>query len=104
MREGRRYAVTYADDIFSTLIPNHQNARLMGDWLQNDAFVLAQDQNYDAALESCQALLNAGHVYKDETFLITLLKSASPCRTYAVNGTIESASWPKGSRAMRRCA
>jgi hypothetical protein len=68
-----RFAVTHSDDFISTLLPNHQNARLMADWLPSDAFVLAQEQRFDEALESCQATLNAGRVFKDETFLIALL-------------------------------
>jgi hypothetical protein len=68
-----RFGVTYTDDFIGTLLPNHQNARLMADWLDHDAMVLAQEQRYDEALESCQALLNASRVFKDDTFLISLL-------------------------------
>jgi hypothetical protein len=68
-----RFPITYSDDFIATLIPDHQNARLMADWLPHDAFELAQDQDCDGALESCQALLNAGGVFKHETFLISLL-------------------------------
>jgi hypothetical protein len=68
-----RIPVTYSDDWISTLLPEHQEARTFADWLQHDAFDLAEDGKYDEALESCQALLSASGVFKEETFLISLL-------------------------------
>ena len=96
-----RFAVVYSDDFISTLIPNHQHARLMADWLQNDAWVLAQEQRCDEALESCQALLNASRVFKDDTFLISLLIRIA-MQAIAVN-TIERvvAQGEPGDEALR---
>jgi hypothetical protein len=68
-----RIAVTFQDDFISTLLPDHQNARTLADWLQHDAMLRAQDEEIDQALESCQALLNASRVFHDDPFLIAHL-------------------------------
>ncbi len=72
MPEGR-YPLTYTDDWISTLLPRHQETRQIAEWLQHDAWLLAQEGDCDAAIESCQAIINAGRSMKDDPFLITCL-------------------------------
>src|SRR5207302_626961 len=43
------------------------------EWLQHDAMLLAQDEEYDQAVESCQAILNAGRAFDGDPFLIAHL-------------------------------
>jgi hypothetical protein len=68
-----RFPVTYSDDYNSTLIPNHQDTRLVGNVLRYDAFLLAHDGKCDEAVESCHAILNAGRAMEDGPLLISLL-------------------------------
>jgi hypothetical protein len=68
-----RIPIVFSDDAISTLIPHHQDTREIGDWLQHDAMLLAQDEEYDKAVESCQAILNAGRALDGDPFLIALL-------------------------------
>lgn len=72
MPEGR-FPIKYSDDWISTLIPHHQETREVVSWLQHDAWLLAQEGDCDAAIESCQAILNASRSVKDDPFLITCL-------------------------------
>jgi hypothetical protein len=68
-----RFPITYSDDFIATLIPDHQNSRQVAEWLQHDAFLLAQDEKYDQAVESCQAIWNASRTMDGDLFLISLL-------------------------------
>jgi hypothetical protein len=68
-----RFPVKYSDDFIGTLIPNHQDARDLADWLQHDAYDLAHQGKYNEAVESCQACLNAGRSFSDDLFLISHL-------------------------------
>jgi len=68
-----RYTVVYSDDYFSTIIGDHQNTRALADWLQHDAWLLAQEQQCDAAVESCQAMLNASRTMSGELTMIAHL-------------------------------
>lgn len=72
MRRGR-FPVQYADDFIGTLIPEHQNARSVAEWLQHDAWLLAHEGKVDEAVESCQALLNIGRAFDGDPFLISHL-------------------------------
>ena len=72
-----RFPVTYADDFMSTLIPEHQKARQLGDWLSHEAMLLAHDDRGDEAIEVCQTLVNVGRALKDDPFLISLLIRAA---------------------------
>src|SRR5262249_29998023 len=65
-----RFPVTYTDDWIGTLVPEHQGARQIADWLQHDAMLLAEDEQYDEAVESCQAVVVAGRVFEGDPFLI----------------------------------
>jgi hypothetical protein len=70
---GGRFAITYSPDFISTLMPNQQNARQSMDLLQHDAVFRAQNGDADGAMESCQALVNAGRALGDEPLLISYL-------------------------------
>ena len=83
MPDGR-YPITYTDDSIGTLLPNHQDVRAIADWLQHDAWLFAQEGDYDAAVESCQAIVNGGRSMKDDPFLITCLIRIA-LQTIAVN-------------------
>jgi uncharacterized coiled-coil protein SlyX len=72
MPEGR-FPLTYSDGWIATLIPHHHGAREIADWLKHDAWLLAHEGECDAAIESCQAIINAGRSTKDDPFLITCL-------------------------------
>jgi hypothetical protein len=64
-----RFPITYSDDFIGTLLPDHQNSRHVVEWLQNDALLLAQDENCGQAVESCQAMLNAGRTMDGDPLL-----------------------------------
>jgi hypothetical protein len=68
-----RFKITYSPDFISTLIPDHQSSREIADWLMHDAYLLAQEDQPDLALESCMATFNAGRTMGDELFLISHL-------------------------------
>jgi hypothetical protein len=68
-----RFPLTFSDDWISTTIGNHQNTREIVGWLQHDAWLLAQEGDCDAAIESCQAIINTSRSVKDDPFLITCL-------------------------------
>jgi hypothetical protein len=68
-----RYPLTYSADIFSTLINDQQDARVIGDWLQHDAYLRAQAGDVDGAFESCAARLNAARSVGDEPIVLTYL-------------------------------
>jgi hypothetical protein len=68
-----RYPVVYSDDGFATSIQHHQDTRVFASLLQNDAFLLAQDGEYDRAIESCQGILHASRAVETDVFLVTML-------------------------------
>ena len=68
-----RFPIKYTDDYFGTLMNEQQSARRLTDWLMHDAYLLAQEGEYDRAVESCQALLNTGRSIGDEPMLISHL-------------------------------
>ena len=68
-----RFPVVYTDDFIGTLLPEHQNARTIAEWLQHDAMLLAHDEEYDKAVESCLALLTASRAFDGDPFLISHL-------------------------------
>jgi hypothetical protein len=72
-----RFPLAYTDDFISTLLPNQQEARTPADWLAHDAMLLAHDEKYDEAVESCRAILNAGRAIGDEPILISFLIRAA---------------------------
>ncbi len=83
MPQGR-FPLTFSDDYISTLIPDHQSARNLGDWLVHDAYLLAHEQKFDEAVQSCRASLNAGRVMKDDLFVIAhLIRVAIQAKTIA---------------------
>ncbi len=65
-----RFPIKYSDDGISTLLPNHQDARTVADWLKHDAYALAQDEKYEDAADSCRAILNAGRSMEGDLTLI----------------------------------
>jgi hypothetical protein len=68
-----RFPITYGDDFIGTLLPDHQRSREVAEWLQHDAFLLAQDEKCDRAVESCQAIFNAGRAMDGELLVISHL-------------------------------
>jgi hypothetical protein len=70
---GGRFPLTYNDDWISTLIPHHHDARVIAEWMEHDAWLLAQEGDIDGAIESCQAIINGGRSMKDDAMLITCL-------------------------------
>jgi hypothetical protein len=68
-----RSPLQYAPNVLATLVPHDEEARLVANFLQADAFLRAQDNDPDGALDSCRALLCAGRALGDEPFLITTL-------------------------------
>lgn len=65
-----RFPIKYADDGISTLLPMHQEARTLANWLKHDAYLLAQEEKCDEAALSCLASLNAGEAFEGELFFI----------------------------------
>jgi hypothetical protein len=43
-----RYTIIYTDDVISTLIADHQESRMVVEWLQNDAMMLAHDKESES--------------------------------------------------------
>jgi hypothetical protein len=72
-----RYPLVYASDIYSTLIPDQADSRIVGDWLQHDAYARAQAGDIDGALESCAARLNVARSLGDEPVVITFLQRSA---------------------------
>ena len=68
-----RFPITYSDDFIGTLLPDHQRSRNVVEWLRHDAYLLAQDKKCDQAVESCQAILNAGRAMDGELLAISHL-------------------------------
>jgi hypothetical protein len=79
-----RMPITFSDDFIGTLIPNHQDARDIADWLRHDAYELAERGRIDAALESCRATLNTARVFNDDLFLIAHLIRVAAQRETAI--------------------
>ncbi|MBI3823305.1 MAG: hypothetical protein HY289_11600 [Planctomycetes bacterium] len=61
------------DDEGVMLVPGIEGTLRLRDWLPHDAYALAQDGELDRAVESCQALLNAGRSFSDDLTLTTHL-------------------------------
>ena len=72
MPQGR-FQITFSDDWITTTIQHQQDTREIADWLKHDAMLLAQEGDCDAAIESCQAIINTSRSLKDDPFLITCL-------------------------------
>lgn len=73
MPDGR-YAVSWASDFVSTLLPHVDMAsNHVACLLQDDAFLRAQEGDMRGALESTQAMLNTARSLGDEPVLITML-------------------------------
>jgi hypothetical protein len=70
---GGRFPIKYRPDFISTLLPDQQEARQSMELLKHDVMFRAQNGDADGALESCQALLNAGRALGDEPLLISYL-------------------------------
>ncbi|MBI3823304.1 MAG: hypothetical protein HY289_11595 [Planctomycetes bacterium] len=68
-----RFPITLADNFICTLIPDHQEARRVMDWLQHDAMLLAEEGETDKAIDSCRAILTAGRSFQDDPFLMAVL-------------------------------
>lgn len=68
-----RYAIKYADDYLSTLLPQIQQARELSNFLALDALSQSIDGNIEGALRSCQAAINAGRSIGDEPAFVCAL-------------------------------
>jgi hypothetical protein len=68
-----RLALTPTTDHYTTLIPDHQDMRLVFELLRHDAMFRAHQGDPDGALESCMALRNAVRVFDGDPFIISFL-------------------------------
>ena len=68
-----RLPVKISPIFISTLLPDHQKPRDMSDWLKHDAWLLAHEEKYNDAVESCRACLCTGRTFGDEPFVISHL-------------------------------
>lgn len=68
-----RFKLAISEDFFSTLMPDHQDVRILAEWLTHDARLLAQDDEMDKALRSCESCLALGCTFRDDPFLIGFL-------------------------------
>ncbi len=73
MPEGS-FPLKIAPDAVSTLVPHIQELISHVNWLRHDAMLRASDESVDAALESCQAQLNAIWAHADQGFPIAMLQ------------------------------
>src|ERR1019366_4229931 len=60
-----RFPITYRD-AFNVFNDSGAKGIALYDWLEHDAYCLAHDGQYDAAVESCQAIVNIGRSFGDE--------------------------------------
>ncbi len=75
-----RFPITYTDDFIDTPLRDHLDSYAITEWLQHDAMLLAQDKQYDQAVESCQAILNVGRTMDGELILLGhLIRIADQC-------------------------
>jgi hypothetical protein len=69
-----RYAIAWAPDFWSTLLPHVDMVRTqVCCLLQDEAFLRAQDGDTPGALQSVRAMFNAGRSLGDEPILLTML-------------------------------
>ncbi len=68
-----RIPVVFAENFFQTVLPDHQDMRILGEWLTHDAKLLAQDDEMDNALQSCNSCLSLGCVFRDDPLVIGFL-------------------------------
>lgn len=68
-----RFAITRDPSGVWALLSHDQEVRMIFDLLLHDAMMKTQFGDPDAALESCQALLNAARALGDEPFLISMV-------------------------------
>src|SRR5438445_409940 len=68
-----RMPIKYTPDLISTMVEPAQHARTVCAFLQCDAALRTHDGDFDGAIESCRAMLNAARSVGDEPFLICLL-------------------------------
>jgi hypothetical protein len=66
-----RFTLKYSDGYYDTDISPLQRARIIAAWLKHEAYLLAEDDNRDQALESCEAILNIGRIAGDEGYLLS---------------------------------
>jgi hypothetical protein len=84
MPRGRQ-GIVYASDYVSTLLAPLQDVRNLCTLLHCDVMVLAEEREFDAAMHSSHAMLNAGRSIGDEPCLIAFLVRAA-----CVNLTIDA--------------
>jgi hypothetical protein len=79
-----RYPVQYTDDYYiNTPLAELECSRMLAEWLEHDAYLMAQDKNLNAAVSSCRAALNAGRAIGDELNLLTFMWRTGSQRTSA---------------------
>ncbi len=67
-----RFAVRFSIDYIATQFPSHE-ASLVSEWLLHDAYLLAQEDRCDEAIENCRAILNIGRAIGDDRFVLSHL-------------------------------
>ncbi len=68
-----RFPLAIKEDFLSTQIPDHQDIRILAEWLSHDSRLSAQDDEMDNALRSCESCLALGCAFRDDPFLICFL-------------------------------
>ena len=68
-----RFKITITEDYFRTLLPHQDDVRILANWLTHDAKLLAQDDEMDNALRSCESSLALGCAYRDDPFAVSFL-------------------------------
>jgi hypothetical protein len=108
-----RFPITYSDDGIKTPLTEHAGLRQIGDWLQHDAMLLADEGKIDLAIESCQAMVHAGRAMEGDLFFICFSacslrarRPRRPCRRCKRHskGTSKLPDGSRSSAASGRCA
>ncbi|MSU79714.1 MAG: hypothetical protein EXS16_16700 [Gemmataceae bacterium] len=68
-----RFKLAISEDFFSTQIPDHQEVRILAEWLIHDARLVAQDDEMDKALQSCESCLALGCAFCDDPYVMAFL-------------------------------
>jgi hypothetical protein len=72
-----RFAIDYSDEYFNIpIMPSHET-RSLSLWFEHEAKMLAEDQQGEPALESCQTMLNLARMSANEWCVLTYLNAAA---------------------------
>ena len=68
-----RFPLVIKESFFDTQLPDHQDIRILAEWLSHDARLLAQNDEMENALRSCESALALGCAFRDDPILICFL-------------------------------